>query len=182
MDESKITDSEKRTPERKRRVKKGVGKRVEALTKEVERYKKDLGECEDTYLRLAADYDNFRKRTARQFTELVKSANEGLLSELIPVVDNFERAMDAATSSDAFDSFHEGVKLIYQQLKDLLERQGVKQIEAVGEPFDPHKHEAILVVEKKDAPPETVVEEMEKGYMLNDRVLRPSKVAVNKHS
>ncbi|MFQ6092123.1 MAG: nucleotide exchange factor GrpE [bacterium] len=180
MAEKEIADNEKKSAEKKRRTRRGPGKRVEALVKEVDTYKKQLEECQDKFLRLAADFDNFKKRTAREFSELMKSANEDLISQLIPVVDNFERALAAATSSADFDSFHKGVEMIYQQLKDMLQRQGVKEIEAVGLPFDPHRHEAVLVVEKKEHPPETVVEEVERGYMLNDRVLRPSKVAVNR--
>jgi len=180
MVENKTSEDTKKGAETKKRVKKRVGKREEALIKEVETYKKKIEEGEDKFLRLAAEYDNYRKRTAREFGELVKNANEDLISRLIPVVDNFERALTAAKTSDDFDSFHRGVEMIYQQLKDVLEKQGITVIEAINAPFDPNKHEAVMVVEKKGVPPETVVEEVEKGYMLNDRVLRPSKVAVSK--
>lgn len=180
MDTNTTTDGTKKGVKKKKSVKKGVGKKVQALTQEVETYKTKVDECEDKLLRLAAEYDNYRKRTVREFGELVKSANEDLISQLIPVVDNFERALTAAKTSGDFDSFHKGVEMIYQQLKDLLEKQGVSVIEAINEPFDPNRHEAVMVVEKEEVPPETVVEEVERGYMLNDRVLRPSKVAVSK--
>lgn len=179
MKEKEIAKDKRKEPERKKGVKKGLGKRVEELTKEIGTYKARLSECEDRFLRLAADYDNYKKRTAREFGELIRNANEDLISQLIPVVDNFERALAAAQSSDG-DSFHQGIDMIYQQLKDLLEKQGVQEIEAINEPFDPHKHEAVMVVEKEGAGPETVVEEVEKGYLLHDKVLRPAKVAVSK--
>jgi molecular chaperone GrpE len=150
------------------------------LKRELEETRKELAEGQDKFLRLAAEFDNYKKRTAREFSGLIQNANEELIAQLIPVLDNFERALDAAQSSEDFDSFHKGVELIHQQLKDVLEKQGVKEIEALGEPFDPHKHEAVMMVEKEKTPSETVVEEVERGYMLNDKVLRPSKVAVNR--
>ena len=180
MAEKKHTEDTKKITETKRKAKKSVTKQVEKLTKEIEIYEVKLEECEDKFLRLAADYDNYKKRTAREFDEVVTRANEDLISKLIPVLDNFERALTAATSSNDFDSFYKGIDMMYQQLKDLLEKQGVRVIKAVNEPFDPHKHEAVMVVEKEDVPPETVVEEMERGYMFNDRVLRPSKVTVSR--
>ena len=161
-------------------AKKETGKKRKARAAEIERYTKEIEEIQDRYIRLAADFDNYKKRTAREFGELVRSANEELLSQLIPVLDNFERALEASSSSADQDSFHTGIELIYQQLRDMLEKQGVKGIEAVGEPFDPHRHEAVMMVEKEDVPPEMVVEEMARGYMLHDRVLRASKVAVSK--
>lgn len=180
MDENEISKGKNQSPEKKKRARKGLGKKIEELTKEVEACKARLGESEDKFLRLAADYDNYKKRTAREFSEVVRTATEDLISQLIPVVDNFERAMTATPSSDEFDSFHKGIEMIYQQVKNLLEKQGVKEIKAINESFDPHKHEAVMVVEKKDVAPETVVEEIEKGYMLNNKILRPAKVAVSK--
>ena len=180
MTEKEVSSTEKKSVEKKRKAKKGAGTRGEFLRKELDKYKKELGELQDTYLRLAAEFDNYKKRTAREFSGLVQYANEELIVQLIPVLDNFERALDAAKSSDDFESFHKGVEMIHQQLKDVMEKQGVKEIVALGESFDPHKHEAVMMVEKEEAPPETVVEEVERGYMLNEKVVRPSKVAVNK--
>ena len=180
MTEIKITETDKKSTDTKKRVKKGVGKKGESLRKELKKYKGELEEIQDKYLRLAAEFDNYKKRTAREFSGLIQNANEELILQLIPILDNFERALDAATSSEDFDSFHKGVEMIYQQLKDTLEKQGVKEIQALGEPFDPHKHEAVMMVEEDEVPSDTVVEEVERGYVLNDKVLRPSKVAVNK--
>lgn len=180
MTEKEVAETGEKSSDAKKRTKKRTERGGETLRKELEKYKTELEEGHDKYLRLAADFDNYKKRTVREFSDLIQSANEELILQLIPVLDNFERALDAAKSSDDFDSFHKGVEMIHQQLKDVLERQGVKEIEALGEPFDPHKHEAVMMVEKDKSPSEIVVEEMERGYMLNDRVLRPSKVAVNK--
>jgi len=177
----KDDQSKKSTAARKRkRPKKEPDANSEKLEVEREQYVEQMAEWEDKFLRLAADFDNLKKRSAREFGDLIKNANEELLSQLIPVVDNFERALEAATSSDDFSSFHKGVEMIYRQMRDLLERQGVKAIDALHEPFDPTFHEAVMVREEEDQPSETVVEEVEKGYLLYDRILRPSKVVVSK--
>jgi molecular chaperone GrpE len=180
MVENEHEKTAKETTEKKKNAKRGPSKRIEGLAKELEDCREKVNEWEDKFLRLAADYDNYKKRSVRDFGELIQNANEELIGQLIPVVDNFERALAAAQSSDDFSSFHQGVELIYQQLRNLLEKQGVKEIQALNEPFDPNVHEAVMVIESEDAPPETVVELVEKGYMLYDKVLRPSKVAVSK--
>lgn len=180
MSEDKETPGMKETTEKKKKTKKKPVKKTESLAVELDVCKESLAEWEDKFLRLAADYDNYKKRSAREFGELIQNANEALIGQLIPIVDNFERALDAATSSEDLTSFHRGIEMIYQQLRKILEQQGVKEIAALNEPFDPNVHEALMVIEKEDMPPEMVVEEIEKGYMLNDKVLRPSKVAVSK--
>lgn len=139
--------------------------------------KKDL---EDRFLRLVAEFDNFKKRTNRQFQELMRSANEDLILQLVEVVDNFERALEAAKTSDDFESFHQGVEMIYDHLQEVLKKQGVKEIEALGQKFNPNVHEALFQLEGGDLPEDMVVELVQKGYMLNDRLIRPAKVAVTK--
>ena len=180
MVEERDKTSKMATTGEKKKVKKTTDKKIETLTKELEACKESVADWEDKFLRLAADHDNYKKRSAREFNDLMQHANEALIGQLIPIVDNFERALTTATSCDDFTSFHQGVEMIYRQIRKLLEQQGVREIEALNEPFDPHVHEALMVIEKEDTPPELVVEEIEKGYMLNDKVLRPSKVAVSK--
>jgi molecular chaperone GrpE len=137
-------------------------------------------ELEDRMLRLAAEFDNYKKRTAREFEQLVKRANENLIFHLVEVLDNFERALNSAKSAKDFDAFHQGVELIYQHLRDLLAREGLEPIEAVGKAFDPHQHEAVLQVEDQQHPQETVVNEIQRGYMLGEKLLRPARVVVSK--
>ncbi|MGB2988959.1 MAG: nucleotide exchange factor GrpE, partial [Candidatus Zixiibacteriota bacterium] len=137
-------------------------------------------ELEDRLLRLAAEYDNYRKRTAREFEAICQSANENLISKLLDTMDNFERALDSAKTSNDYDSFRKGVELIYTHLKELLEKEGLKEIDAVCKPFDPNFHEAVTQCESEEHEEGIVADEMCKGYMLNEKLLRPSKVVVSK--
>jgi molecular chaperone GrpE len=136
-------------------------------------------ELEDRLLRVAADFDNFKKRTAREFENLVKFANESLITKLTDTLDNFERALDHARNSTDFDNLHQGVKLIYESLKDVLEKQGLKPIKTVGEKFDPNFHEAISQKESDEYPEGIIVDEISKGYILNNRVIKAPKVIVS---
>ncbi len=134
----------------------------------------------DRLLRLQAEFENFRRRTAKERTEVIKFANEGLLGEIIPVVDSLERAIQSANENVDIENLLEGLRLVRRLLNLLLERAGVKEIHAQGETFNPELHEAISVVESGDHPDNTIVEEVQKGYLLNGRVLRPSIVRVSK--
>lgn len=135
---------------------------------------------QDRWTRLAAEFDNYKKRTGREFGMLVKNANESLIALLLPTLDNIERALQAPQTTDETRSFAQGIEIIRQQLKDTLQKEGLQEIAVIGQAFDPTRHEAILVVENKDHPEETIVEQVEKGYMLNDKVLRPAKVIVTR--
>lgn len=137
-------------------------------------------ELEDRLLRLAAEYDNYRKRTAREFEAICQNANEDLISKLLDTMDNFERALDSAKASNDYDSFRKGVELIYTHLKELLEKEGLKEIEAVCKPFDPNFHEAVTQCESDEHDEGIVADQMCKGYLLNEKLLRPSKVVVSK--
>jgi molecular chaperone GrpE len=148
----------------------------ERLTESEEQAK----ELEDRLLRLAAEYDNYRKRTAREFEAICNSANENLISKLLDTMDNFERALDAAKNSNDYASFRKGVELIYTHLKELLEKEGLKEIDAVCKPFDPNFHEAVTQCESDEHDEGIVADQMCKGYMLNEKLLRPSKVVVSK--
>ncbi len=141
--------------------------------------KKD--DYQDVALRLQAEFDNFRKRSAKERQEFIKYANEGLILELVGILDNFERSIKAADQKQDFKLLHQGVDMISKQLHKLLQEKGLKRIECVGETFDPVKHEAIEVVESDDAKESEVLEELQAGYMLNDHVLRPAMVKVVKN-
>lgn len=135
----------------------------------------------DLYLRERADLENFRKRAQRDKEELGKFANEGILRELVPAVDNLERAIEHARQDGAGgETLLKGVELTLAQLQKALEKFGVVAIKSLGEPFDPARHEAMGQVESADQPANTVVQEYQKGYLLNDRLLRPALVMVSK--
>ena len=153
---------------------------IELLKEQLAQHEEKMKELEDRLLRLAAEYDNYRKRTAREFEAICQNANENLILKLLDTLDNFERALDSAKESNDYDSFRKGVELIYTHLKKLLEKEGLKEIEAVGKPFDPNFHEAVTQCESEEHEEGIVTDEMCKGYMLNEKLLRPSKVVVSK--
>jgi molecular chaperone GrpE len=133
-------------------------------------------------LRLTADFDNFKKRTARERQEAIKLANQSLLEKLILVLDNFDMAVAAANNSQAgnVDSLRAGIGLIYTQLKNVLTEAGLEEIDAAGKPFDPNLHEAVSQQETADAPEGHVLQQLRKGYKLRERLIRPAGVVVSK--
>ncbi len=137
----------------------------------------------DKILRLQADFDNTRKRLEREKNDFVKFANEGLVLELLNILDDLERTIELSQSKHQdLPAFLKGVEMILAHLYELLKEHGLKPIEAQGKPFDPHFHEALMQVENKELPEHTIVEELQKGYLLNDRVIRTAKVKVSKKS
>ena len=132
------------------------------------------------YLFLMAEFDNFRKRTVRERADLIKSASEKALKGLLPIVDDFERGLDAIRDTTDAEAVKEGMKLIYNKFVKYLADNGVKEIESTGKPFDTELHEAVAMVpaEKEDEKG-TVQDTVQKGYMLNDKVLRHAKVVVS---
>ncbi len=132
----------------------------------------------DRYLRALAELDNARKRAQREREEYIRFANESLLRELLPVLDNFERAIQAARTSREAEAFVAGMELIQRELLRVLEKFGVTAFSSTGEPFNPERHEAVARVPVTDHPGMTVVEETLRGYLLNGRVLRPAQVTV----
>lgn len=140
---------------------------------------------DDTYdrlVRVTADFENFRKRTQKEKGELIRYGNENLLREILPVLDNFERAVEHAEKSSDVESIRTGVELILSQLKTVLERFGLTTQPSVGEPFDPLIHEAVNHVPSPDHPSNTVIEEHQKAYFFERRLLRPALVTVSKAS
>jgi len=135
---------------------------------------------EEKYLRLQAEFDNYKKRSYREKIEFIKFANEGLILELLEILDNFERGIKSAEAKKDFELLHQGVDMISKQLHSLLEAKGLKRISCVGDKFDPHKHEAIEVVEEEAKETNVIIEEMQPGYILNGRIIRPAKVKVLK--
>ena len=150
------------------------------LEAEYEAYKAESEKQHDQMLRTIAEFDNSRKRAEREKEESLKYALESFVKELIPTIDSIERAIQSTKESQDVDALAEGVKMIYQGLLSALEKRGVTPIEAVNEPFDPMQHEAVIHVESEDVPENNVIEEWQKGYMLHNRVIRPSMVSVSK--
>lgn len=133
-------------------------------------------------LRTAADFDNFKKRAAREKQEGIQFANEGLLNKLLPVLDSLDKAVTAAQSAtpEANEALHEGVNMISRQLKSVLAEAGLEEVDAMGQLFDPHLHEAISQLETPEVPPDHVAQQLRKGYRLRGRLLRPATVVVAK--
>ncbi|NNU83035.1 nucleotide exchange factor GrpE [Geobacillus sp. BMUD] len=138
-----------------------------------------LSEMEHRYLRLYADFENFRRRTRQEMEAAEKYRAQSLASDLLPVLDNFERALKIETDNEQAKSILQGMEMVYRSLVDALKKEGVEAIEAVGKPFDPYLHQAVMQAEAEGYEPNTVVEELQKGYKLKDRVLRPAMVKVS---
>jgi molecular chaperone GrpE len=158
---------------------------VSIKASELEDLKADAAKAKeywDKLVRTAADFENFKKRSARERQDAAKYANEGLIEKLIPVVDTFEMALASgkAGPDQAPQSFQAGVDLIYQQLKRVLSDAGVEEIDATNQPFDPNLHAAISQQETADVPEGQVVQQLRKGYKLRDRLIRPAGVVVAK--
>jgi molecular chaperone GrpE len=142
------------------------------LQKQVDQYK-------DLLLRKAAEFDNYKKRIESETANIVKYATESLIDDLLPVLDDFERSLKHGKESKESDAVLKGIELIYQKLVKVLEGRGVKTFETVGKEFNVDFHDALMQMPRNDLSPHTVIEEVEKGYMLNDRVIRHAKVVVS---
>ncbi|MGA2316495.1 MAG: nucleotide exchange factor GrpE [Thermodesulfobacteriota bacterium] len=160
--------------------KKKEDKETEELKKKLEEKDKEAKENYDRLLRTAADFENYKKRSAREKEDWTKFANEDLIRAILPFIDNLERAVNHAQKIADTGVLVEGVRLTLQQLLQTLNKFGLSSFESVGKPFDPAMHEAMLVVETDKHEPNQVVEEFQKGYLLNDRLLRPATVSVSK--
>jgi molecular chaperone GrpE len=146
----------------------------------LEEARNKLQESEDKLLRLAADFDNTRKRLEREREISLKYAEENILKELLPGIDNIERAMEQGKEGNNIESLLHGVELTRDGLLATLEKYGVKAIDSIGQPFDPNIHEALAMEETDEMKPNMVLREFQRGYLYKDRLLRPSKVVVSK--
>lgn len=172
--------AEAREEEEHPRKRKPKGEReIEMLKAQLEEKTRLAEEHYDRFLRAQAELENYKKRVEREKSSLVKYANEELIKAILPIIDNLERAFDHEPGENP-DGFMEGIKITRNQLLQVLERFGVTPIAAVGEPFDPAKHEAMMQVESADQEPNTVLSELQRGYFLNDRLLRPAMVSVTR--
>jgi molecular chaperone GrpE len=146
---------------------------------EIARLKAEAEEHQQRFVRAQADFDNFRRRTQKEKEELAKYASMKLVTELVPVIDNFERAMATVPEGTEVESFSKGIEMIFRQLETVLNNEGLTSMDTVGQPFNPEFHQAIMSVESDEYEEGTVVEEVQKGYMLKDKVLRPAMVKVS---
>lgn len=156
----------------------GVHDRLAELEEEIQRVQGEAAEASDRALRVLAEFDNFRRRSHREREAAASLGASDVLRELLDVADNFDRAMEHA-GDDVPAPFLEGMQLVARGLHDLLDRRGVERMDAEGQPFDPERHEALTRQPSEDVPPNTVVQVVQAGYLVGDRVLRPAKVIVS---
>jgi len=159
-------------------VKKKSTPATSKIKKEIEKLKSQTSILQDQLLRKAAEFENYKKRTQREISEIILLANEHLIKDILPVIDDFERSLDAEKNNKS--PFYEGIQLILNKLLKILGEKGLKKVEAAGKKFDVEKHEAILQIKSKKHKKDHIVEEYEIGYELNGKVIRYTKVVVSK--
>lgn len=153
--------------------------RTQASPGQVTAKEEELKALNDKYLRLAAEFDNYKRLAQRDQRDQIRFGNEQLLRELLPVVDNLERAIKAAKGATSSEGLIQGVDLTLKQLQGVLGKFGVQSIPTMGQPFDPSGHQAVATVPSSQVPDQHVVEEFQRGYRLHDRILRPAMVTVS---
>jgi len=175
-DISQVSDTEKELDVAKEDI-----SSEEDLGKKLQEAESEAKETHDKYLRLYADFENYKKRSTREMQDFRKYSTETLLREMLTVVDNLALAIQASNEhTNDQGSFVEGIDMTLKQVLGILEKNNVKPIDSVGNPFDPRYHEAFLQEESDEHPENTVIRELQRGYMLHDRLLRPAVVAVSK--
>ncbi|MFA6596207.1 MAG: nucleotide exchange factor GrpE [Ignavibacteriaceae bacterium] len=154
-------------------------KEIEELKLNFKKAETEKNELQDRLLRKVAEFDNYKRRTENEFSNLFKYAAENFIKKILPVVDDFERSLKHLAESEENSSVTDGIKMIYDKLMKILDDQGVKKIDSVGKPFDVHFHEALLQKKDEQQPPHSVLDELETGYLYQDKVIRHAKVIVN---
>ena len=160
-------------------VKEAAAPETEMETR-LEEKEKEARENYDRYLRLSAEMENFKKRVEKEKGETYKFANENLLKDLLPVLDNLERALEHGREVKNNQGLLEGVEMTFKGFWGVLEKYGLTIIDALGEEFDPNRHEAVMVQEDAQSPPNVVIRQLQKGYWLHNRLIRPAMVIVSK--
>jgi len=151
----------------------------ESAEEKLTQLEEEVSELKDKLLRKAAEFENYKRRTENDQMNLLTYAAESFIQKLLPVIDDFERSLDHINDAQDVEAIKKGLKLIYDKFIKILDDQGVKKIEAVGEPFDVEFHEALMQREDDSVEPHTVLEEVEKGYIYKDKVIRHTKVIVS---
>jgi len=152
---------------------------IDEQLQEIQLLKSKFEEADNRYLRLQADFDNFRRRTRLDQEASEKYKAQKLITDLLPSLDNFERAMNVEADNEQTKSLLQGMDMVYRGILDALKKEGVEQIESVGKEFDPHQHHAVMQGEDENYGSNIVTDEFQKGYLLKDRVIRPAMVKVN---
>lgn len=160
----------------------GTNQMAAELQQKLEQAQATAEMCRDQLLRKAAEFENYKRRVEIDQMNFVRTANESLIGLLLPVLDDLSRSLKSGKEQKNFDAFYKGVELIQTKFTQVLESQGLSAFDSVGKPFDVDLHDALLQVPREDVPPGTVVEEVERGYKLYDRVLRHAKVVVSAES
>lgn len=155
---------------------------VTKLKEKIKEKEEEIKDIRDKYLRALADMDNYRKRMEKELDSYRQYAQVEFFNKIIPVLDSFERAIDGASVENDYDKYAEGIDIIYRQLKDALRSMGLEDFSSLGEAFDPARHEAVAAVVNDEKPEDTIVEEISRGYMVSERVIKPAKVMVSKQS
>lgn len=180
-EEKDLLEDSKEQEQQEERLDQQEEELLEESFSEIEHLQNQLAEQKDKYLRLFADFDNYKKRTAKERLDLLSTAGKDIILSIIPVVDDFERAIAVADNATDASAVKEGMMLIKNKMFSILEQRGLKAMDAIGEPFDPEKHEAITEI---PAPTEDmkgkVIDQVEKGYFMNDKIIRYAKVVVGK--
>jgi len=154
---------------------------IKELEAKLEAKEKEAGESYDRLLRVSAEFDNYKKRSSREMEEFRKFANQSLIKEMLSVVDNLELAINSTNGHKAIDKdLLQGLEMTHREILKVFEKFNVKPIDAKGQPFDPTFHEAVMQEETNDSPKNSVINELQRGYMIHDRLLRPSMVVVAK--
>lgn len=170
--------SKKKVSEEKDKVK--IVDHLKEMETRLESVEQEAKEAHDRFLRVSAEFENYKKRSAREMDEFRKFANESLIREMLTVVDNLERALNSSNNDNQANShIAEGVDMTLKEILKVFEKFYVKPIEALGKPFDPNFHQAAMREETNERPENTVLNELEKGYMIHDRLLRPAMVVVS---
>lgn len=173
-DEVEVIDETEETEETEETV-----EEVNPLQSELEKVMNENEQLKDKLLRAQAEFENYKKRTEKEKIAARKYKSQDLATELLPVLDNFERALQTEVPKE-MEGFYNGVKMVYEQLQQALTTQEITPMEVVNQEFNPNLHHAVMQVEDEDQPSNTVIEELQKGYMIKDRVIRPAMVKVNK--
>lgn len=178
--ESSTASSEQKKSSKTKKSKSKESGKIKQLQEKIKALEQEKEQLRDQALRKMAEFDNYKRRTDKEFLAVLQNASESLIIELLPVLDDFERFLEHAKNSENAQSLVEGVELIYKKLYGILEKQGLKKMESIGEEFDPEKHQALMQVDSDKHESGHVVEEHLKGYVLNDKVIRHSQVLVAK--
>ncbi|WIF94809.1 nucleotide exchange factor GrpE [Caminicella sporogenes] len=149
-------------------------------SEEIEKYKKEIEEYKNKYLRITADFQNFKRRVEKEKSDLYKYGSEKIIVDILPILDNLERALQSAEDAEDNKGLRDGIEMVYKQFKDVLQKHGLEEIDCLGKEFDPNCHHAIMQEECEDKQSNSIIEVFQKGYKLNSKVIRPSLVKVAK--